>query len=165
MESLAIDALSPGLWAHYQSQELCDVSIISSDGQRFRAHKIILASASRYFEAHFLGAGKHLHGTSMRRPAGSEMEIQLEAVDAESLAAILASIYHGEVGVGEGNVDALLLASNYLDVAPVKAACCQVSPVLFCPLQSPNHPSQPQYGGTAFKRWDELLHKQCFTCH
>ncbi|CAL8462207.1 g1738 [Coccomyxa elongata] len=125
MATVAIDALSPGLWAHYQSQELCDVSIISSDGQRFRAHKIILASASRYFEALFLGAGKHLHATSITRPAGSEMEIQLEAIDAESLAAILASIYHGEVSVEEGNVEALLLASNYLDVAPVKAACCQ----------------------------------------
>ncbi|KAK9906356.1 hypothetical protein WJX75_000482 [Coccomyxa subellipsoidea] len=51
--------------------------------------------------------------------------IQLEAVDAESLACILTSIYHGSVNVGNSNVEALLLASNYLDVAPVKAACCQ----------------------------------------
>ena len=110
------------------------MSVISSDRQRFRAHKIILASASRYFEALFLGAGKHLHGTSSTGVDGDEMQIQLEAVDAESLACILSSIYHGIVDVGEGNVEALLLASNYLDVAAVKAACCQVVTGQLCPL-------------------------------
>lgn len=126
---MPIEALTPRLWDHYSNQELCDVSVISSDRQRFRAHKIILASASRYFEALFLGAGKHLHGSSSTGTGGEEMQIQLEAVDAESLACILTSIYHGSVHVGNSNVEALLLASNYLDVAPVKAACCQVVPL------------------------------------
>jgi len=124
--SMPVEALTPRLWNHFENQELCDVTVVSSDKQTFRAHKIILASASRYFEALFLGAGKHLHRTSTTGTTGEDMQIQLEAVDAESLACILSAIYKGNVAVGESNVESLLLASNYLDVAPVKEACCQV---------------------------------------
>ena len=30
-------------------EEFCDVTLVSDDGKRFRAHKVVLASASSFF--------------------------------------------------------------------------------------------------------------------
>jgi hypothetical protein len=120
----AVDDLIPQLPDLWQHQELCDVTLISADKHTFRAHKIILASASRYFQALFVGAGKHLREST---DSASETRIELENVDAVSLGDILACIYQKKVRVTPENVVGLLSASNYLDVEPVRQACCQVS--------------------------------------
>lgn len=121
------DDLTPQLPELWQQQELCDVTLISADKQQFRAHKIILAASSRYFQALFVGAGKHLRESKARDTDSEDIVIELEAVDASSLGSILTSIYRKRVHVTSENVESLLSASNYLDVAPVRQACCQAS--------------------------------------
>ena len=125
--TLPADDLTPQLPELWQQEELCDVTLVSADKQRFRAHKIILASASRYFKALFVGAGKHLRENATRTTDSNDMVIELEAVDADSLGSVLTSIYQKNVEITPENVEGLLSASNYLDVAPIRQACCQVS--------------------------------------
>ena len=119
-----LEDLTPELPELWEQQELCDVTLVSAEGQHFRAHKIILAAASRYFQALFVGGGKHLLEGS--RAGQGEPSIELEAIDAASLAGVLRSIYHKRVAVDADSVQGLLLAANYLDVAAVREACCQV---------------------------------------
>ena len=117
--------LTPELPELWRQGELCDVTLVSAQGQVFRAHKIILAAASRYFQALFVGGGKHLLEGS--RAGGNETRVQLDAIDSASLATVLRCIYDKQVDMDADSVQGLLLAANYLDVPAVRDACCQVS--------------------------------------
>ena len=123
-----LEDLTPELPELWNQQELCDVTLVSAEGQRFRAHKIILAAASRYFQALFVGGGKHLLEGS--REGQGETTVELEGIDAASLAGVLRSIYHKRAIVDADSVQGLLLAANYLDIAAVRDACCQVGAVV-----------------------------------
>ena len=124
----------PQLW---EQQELCDVTLLSADKQAFRAHKIILAGASRYFQALFVGGGRHLLESSRGGP--EETSVELEAIDSNSLTAVLESIYYKRIDVSHENVYGLLMAANYLDVPKLQQACCQVRRHGSCLLSS--HPA------------------------
>ena len=122
-EGVAED-LIPDLPQLWEQQELCDVTLLSADKQAFRAHKIILAGASRYFQALFVGGGRHLLEST--RGGAEETSVELEAIDSDSLTAVLESIYRKRINVHKENVHGLLMAANYLDVPKLQQACCQV---------------------------------------
>jgi hypothetical protein len=123
--------LTPELPELWRQGELCDVTLVSAQGQAFRAHKIILAAASRYFQALFVGGGKHLLEGS--RAGKDETRVELEAIDSASLASVLRCIYDKQLDLDADSVQGLLLAANYLDVPAVRDACCQASAALACP--------------------------------
>ncbi|KAK9806948.1 hypothetical protein WJX72_008357 [[Myrmecia] bisecta] len=116
----------PQLASLWQQGELCDVCLRASDGLEFTAHKVLLAAASPYWSAVFVGAGRHMQGGSCKRRKTPEGLLILEVVDIDSgtLQLILQAIYGQPYEVTEDNVDALLAASNFLEVACVQAACC-----------------------------------------
>ena len=97
----------------YRSQQLCDV-VLSTEGREVAAHRVVLAAASPYFQAMFT--------TEMLE---SRLEvIQLNAVPAACVQALVDFAYTGTITVDEDNVQLLLPAAGLLQMPPVVEGCC-----------------------------------------
>jgi len=117
--------LTPSLQRLWKEGQLCDTTLVSSDSQIFEAHKIILAAASGYFRALFVGAGRHLR-ESFDQARSDTQSIRLPAVSGDSLRSVLEVLYNKDLNISEANVQNLLSASNYLDIPVIREACCEV---------------------------------------
>ncbi|XP_076065534.1 kelch-like protein 24 isoform X2 [Oratosquilla oratoria] len=92
----------------------CDVTLCV-DGQNFPVHRAVLASFSPYFRAMFLSS-----------LAESQQEhITLSGVDANMVGLLLEYAYTSRITITKNNVQNLLSASNLLEVATVREACCR----------------------------------------
>ncbi len=119
--------LTPALESLWKEGELSDVVLVSKDAETFKAHKIILAAASGYFRALFIGAGRHLRESQDFSTATDEQKIRLPALSGKSLRSLLEIIYKCKsFTILEENVEDLLTASNYLDIPAIREACCEV---------------------------------------
>lgn len=93
---------------------LCDVNL-TVDGQKFPAHKAVLAANSRFFLAMFTTEMLEKDKTSA----------SVSAISASAMESLLDFMYTGQIQIHIENVFELLEASNYLFVEKVKKACCQ----------------------------------------
>ncbi|CAL1267931.1 unnamed protein product [Larinioides sclopetarius] len=105
------------------AQKLTDVTLVVSDIE-ITAHRLVLASASDYFNAMFTG---ELMESNLNR-------VHLEGTDPVALKALVDFCYSGEISLSEDNVETILSTANILQIAEVVKACC-----LF--LASRLHPS------------------------
>lgn len=114
-------------------QSLTDCELVASDGAVLPAHRIILAASSGFFRALLCGAWRQQQeGCGPAAPAPQRPGVErwtLSGVDGPSLQLLLAAIYSKRLpltadGVSQ-DIPRLLAASNYLEVLPVKEACCQ----------------------------------------
>jgi hypothetical protein len=115
-------------------QSLTDCELVASDGTVLHAHRVILAASSGFFRALLCGAWRQQQagcgGSAAPAPQGPVLERwTLSGVDGPSLQLLLQAIYSKRLpltadGVSQ-DVPRLLAASNYLEVLPVKEACCQ----------------------------------------
>ena len=96
------------------SLQFCDVVILAG-GQEFNCHRIVLASFSPYFNAMFTG---NLAESTQNR-------VTINDIEASVMELIINYGYTSEVVINRQNVQALLSASNLLEILPVKEACCQ----------------------------------------
>ena len=88
-----------------QQPDFSDVTLVSGDGgQRFEAHKVILATGSDFFKM-------ALSDMSNPHPL-----IYLRGVKAKQLEALLDYIYKGEVNVPEADLDDFLLLATELQI-------------------------------------------------
>lgn len=73
--------------------ELCDCILVSSQQDRFPAHKIVLAAASQYFKVLFLGAGQQMSNSIAKDEQGTDV-IQLDVhINSNSLELVLQAVY------------------------------------------------------------------------
>ena len=107
--------LLKGLYSFYKEQKYCDVILKTSDEQKIQVHRVVLASASRYFDSLF--AGKF-------REAESD-EVVLPAVDGSIMNCLIEFAYTGNIHIDAENVLALLHASNYFGVDFVEKSCAE----------------------------------------
>ena len=83
----------------WKRSELCDCILVSSQQDRFPAHKIVLAAASQYFKVLFLGAGQQMVNSIAKDDQGTDI-IQLDVhVDSDSLELVLQAVYQQEFAV------------------------------------------------------------------
>ena len=76
--------------------DLSDVTLVSDDGRKVEAHKIVLAASSPFFMT-LLKSGKNTHPM-----------IYLRGVNEETLLAITDFLYNGEANVFQENLDSFL---------------------------------------------------------
>lgn len=96
-----------------EERELCDVKMVVG-GREFFAHKVVLVSTVPYLRAMFASGMKETRQST----------IELKGVDADGFRLILDYAYSGEVEVTTENVQDLLSAANFLQMANLRDACC-----------------------------------------
>ncbi|XP_065827288.1 kelch-like protein diablo [Oscarella lobularis] len=97
------------------SNYLCDVVIVSKDGQRFPAHKIMLASASQFFHAMFSGSFLE----------GNQSEVAMGTVDGEVTKMLIEYAYTGktECPASFDVVLSLYAAAHYVQFDELLNSC------------------------------------------
>uniref|UniRef100_A0A1A9ZYG2 Kelch-like protein diablo n=1 Tax=Glossina pallidipes TaxID=7398 RepID=A0A1A9ZYG2_GLOPL len=95
-----------------QEGKLCDF-ILEAEDELFHVHKTLLVTVSPYFVAMFQD--------DVRKNA--DERIKLTGVDAVALKAIVDYMYTGEITITEGSVQALLSASDLLQIDWLKNQC------------------------------------------
>jgi len=86
------------------SDNFCDVTLVSDDNKSFTAHQIVLASSSLFFASMLEGA-KH-----------PQPLVYLRGCSGAALAAILDFMYLGEVSVARGDIHSFMAVSGDLGV-------------------------------------------------
>lgn len=94
--------------------ELCDVTLVAGTA-KIRAHKVVLASCSPYFNAMFTG----------NLAERNQSEIEFPELDPLALKSLIEFAYTGKTYISQGNVQNLLPAANLLQLCKVKEDCCR----------------------------------------
>ncbi|KAJ9527446.1 hypothetical protein QJQ45_025698, partial [Haematococcus lacustris] len=111
----------------WKAGSLVDCVIMSQvDGHRIPAHRLVLAAASRYFCAVFLGAGAHMKegGQLVDGATSSQLVLVPMPVPGAELELVMRAIYGLELKVDAGNLEVLLHLASYLGLPLVQEACC-----------------------------------------
>ncbi|KAI1303668.1 Ring canal kelch -like protein [Halotydeus destructor] len=101
---------------------LCDVMLVTDDGLKIVAHRIVLASAIQYFNAMFVGSGDTC-STPLKYIESGQTEISIKNIDGQALNQIVAWCYTGRVDVNEHNVQQLLAGAKMLDTQDIVNTC------------------------------------------
>ncbi|TGZ73452.1 hypothetical protein CRM22_001507, partial [Opisthorchis felineus] len=111
-----------GLNQWRQSGQFCDV-ILRAGKTAIKAHRVVLATGSKYFEAMFSHSVFESCSDS----------VTINDVDEAVLVQLVNFLYTGEIVITEEHVEGMLAASDLLFVPYVRDACCRF-------LQSHLHP-------------------------
>ena len=103
-----------GLTKLREEGHLCDVTLIASSGE-IKAHRIILAASSSYFESMLIGDNA----------LPNDEPIFIEEIDEECLPALVDFAYTSQIKVTDRNVYSLYEAADVLGMPGVKSACCK----------------------------------------
>lgn len=106
-----------------KSNQLCDISILILD-KVFRAHKVVLISASRYFEAMFLSGLAESHKDS----------VVLKDIEPEAFEAILDMMYDGKITITVDTVQSILCAASIFQIDHLRQACSDFMTKQLSPL-------------------------------
>ena len=85
--------------------DFSDVTLVCGDGHQVAAHKVMLASCSKFFQ-----------GILRQNPHPNPL-IYLDAIDPNQLDALVAFVYTGEVTIASHELDNFLTAAQKLKVA------------------------------------------------
>ena len=102
-----------GLTWMQKENKFCDVTLKIGRDRKLRAHRVVLALSSRYFEA--------LLGTKWEE--GRSEEVELLGFDENAVTNLVRFAYSGSIDITKDNVKFLLEAANYLEIEFVQKAC------------------------------------------
>ncbi|EDO41468.1 predicted protein, partial [Nematostella vectensis] len=103
-----------GLYKQFKARRFCDV-ILLFEKTEVKAHKVVLASASRYFDAMF---SDHFSDCEQEK-------VELPALDDKTGPALIEFAYTGKIDITQDNVLGLLAGSNFLQGFQfVEESCC-----------------------------------------
>ena len=91
---------------------LCDITLVSKDNSKFKAHRNVLSAASPYFD-------KLLQSDMKENREGI---VRFEEISGSVLEDVLEFIYIGTVEVTQENAEELIAAGNYLIIPGLKTA-------------------------------------------
>ena len=91
---------------------LCDITLVSKDNSKFKAHRNVLSAASPYFD-------KLLQSNMKENREGI---VRFEEISGSVLEDVLEFIYIGTVEVTQENAEELIAAGNYLIIPGLKTA-------------------------------------------
>lgn len=93
--------------------ELCDVTLLSQNSNEIRAHRVVLAACSPYFEGMFIG--------EFSEPEGEPVVI--DEVDDEALASLVEFAYTASIKITDRNIYSVFEAADLLQFPGVRGAC------------------------------------------
>ena len=89
---------------------LCDITLVTKDGNEFKAHRNVLSAASPFFFK--------LHQSDMKE--NREGIVRFEEISGAVMESVLEFIYTGSVDVNQENSKDLIAAANYLLIPGLK---------------------------------------------
>ena len=95
-----------------QRGDLCDVTLVATSCE-IRAHKVVLAACSQYFESMFIG--------EFAEPDGEP--IIMEEVDDDALEALVNFAYTSRIRLTDRNIYLIFSAADLLQFSGVRGAC------------------------------------------
>ncbi len=98
-----------------KSEQLCDVVIEVSGGDRIPAHRVVLASLSAYFRAMFTG----------EMAESKQRVVAINGIDGVSVRNLINYAYTATIEISEENVQLVLPAASVLQFEEVKEACSE----------------------------------------
>mmetsp|Transcript_22011 Transcript_22011/g.52846 ORF Transcript_22011/g.52846 Transcript_22011/m.52846 type:complete len:613 (+) Transcript_22011:35-1873(+) len=104
---------SKALSSLWENRELTDVVVVV-EGQRFPAHRVVLAAGSQHFRAMFTRSFAESRAD----------EVELHEIAAEGFQTVLSFLYAGEVALRDGTVESVLLAADRCEVLGLMSLCC-----------------------------------------
>lgn len=96
-----------------KKQELCDI-VISVDGRKFHAHKVVLAGCSPYLRAMFTNGMLETDKNT----------VEIHGIDPGTMDMLLDFVYNGSVEVTIENVQMLLQGASMLNLISLRNVCC-----------------------------------------
>ncbi len=93
---------------------LCDVTVTSSSGD-IKAHRIVLAATSTYFESMLIGENA--------LPVG--VPLYVEEIDEETLLMLVDFAYTSRIKITDRNIYTMFEGADVLGFSGVKSACCK----------------------------------------
>ena len=109
---LSTDYVLRGLEVLRNERLLCDVHLVA-EGEKFPAHRVVLAAASPYFQAMFTGGFKE----------NQMNEVTLNDTSSEGLRCVLDAIYTGELSLSVENVCDIVPLANQLQLNEIVEHC------------------------------------------
>jgi len=97
----------------WEGQELADVEVVV-EGQRFSAHRVVLAAGSPHFRAMFTRTFSE----------SRQHEVELHEMSADGFQGVLTFLYSGELALNDSNTEAVLLAADRCEVVGLVNLCC-----------------------------------------
>ena len=79
--------------------ELCDCVLVSEDGTEYEAHRIVLAAASGFFKALYVGGGQQMSDNSSKNDSG-QFCVKLCNISSQGLKLALSAMYQQELQAG-----------------------------------------------------------------
>lgn len=76
--------------------DLCDCVLVSADGAEFQAHRVVLAAASLFFRALYVGSGQQMLDSSTTNVHG-QYRVQLCNITGQGLELALSAMYQQEL--------------------------------------------------------------------
>ena len=104
-----------GLAWMQRKETFCDVTLKIGKERKLRAHRVVLALSSRYFEVRF--------GTNWKESRSEEVE--LLGFDENAVANLVRFAYSGSIDISKDNVQYLLEAANHLEIEFVQNECAE----------------------------------------
>ncbi len=98
-----------------RSEQLCDVVLEVSSGDRIPAHRVVLASQSSYFKAMFTG----------EMAESKQRIVAINGIDGASVSCLIDYAYTATIEISEENVQLILPAASVLQFEAVKEACSE----------------------------------------
>ena len=96
-----------------QKQELCDI-VISVEGRKFHAHKVVLAGCSPYLRAMFTNGMLETDKNT----------VEIHGIEPATMDMLLDFVYNGAVEVTIENVQLLLQGASMLNLSSLRNVCC-----------------------------------------
>ncbi|XP_055345791.1 kelch-like protein 2 [Paramacrobiotus metropolitanus] len=107
-----------GLYGLKASGAFCDVILHGSDAvpgsMGVSCHRLVLSACSSYFRGMF----------TSKMDEASKDEIQLQNITGCTLKDVINYAYSSEICIDKNNVQSLLAAATFLDIGPIRDACC-----------------------------------------
>lgn len=96
-----------------ENSDLCDVTLCV-DREEFKAHRLVLAACSPYFNAMF--TNQHLESSSSK--------VELNGVEGGALGTLIEFAYTSSLVICQETVQGIMAAANHLQITDVVDACC-----------------------------------------
>ena len=96
----------------WENGELSDVQVVV-EGQRFAAHRVVLAAGSPHFRAMFTRTFSE----------SRQSEVELHEMPAEGFRGVLVYLYSGELALTDANAEPVLLAADRCEVLGLVNLC------------------------------------------